>query len=226
MIRVRDDDVLLNGKVWYGQKAVDLFMRRHDELLNVGAKHVVALLCGELPLFRDLEEYLVGQFELGLLEPQIHGWCHVDYGKMPLEVTRSHLWACKDSIGRIFDAEPSIWYTPWGAHSQGLRDLAWDLGLELRSDFLQARKLVPALAGKNREEYYVKYRRAEIGLHWWHEQWVWERDIAVIKTLATGDFKYVQDITRGLAGIAEYGDPKERALAKSSGESESEPVGC
>lgn len=130
MIRIRDDDVLMESSSW--SDPFGRFRQIHDWILKSPMfVHVPTILVTEIQKFPDVIEYIREQTKIGKMIPEIHGLSHLDYAKLPIEETKQHLKICKDWIWRNTGYLPTKWYTPWGANARYLYDAAQSEGLEL-----------------------------------------------------------------------------------------------
>lgn len=173
MLRVRDDDVLLIGRGFNPETAVQRFKEIHKLIVDGDAIHVAAVLCGTIYTFPGLAEFLREQYENGTLIPEIHGWEHVDYGPMSEAEIKENLAKCVDVIKSTTNYNPTKFYTPWGGNAPYIASAAQANGLEMvdTSNTLEKPRL---FTGKLRENYSraVLSGEAEFMIHWWADRWI------------------------------------------------------
>lgn len=172
-MRVRDDDVLLIGRGFNHESAVERFKVIHGIIVNAGFVHVAALLCSSLHEFPGALEFLQEQHQNGSLIPEIHGWEHIDYATLTTDAARADLNRCIALIQAGFGYTPTKWYTPWGANAPHLVEAAKNVGLELvdTSRTLEKPRL---FTGKMRNAYSraVLSGEQEFMIHWWADRWI------------------------------------------------------
>lgn len=176
MIRVRDDDVLIDSS---GHDSAFLrFKQTHEWITSAGFMHVPAILVHNnveqghrgIKGFPEAISYIREYVEEGSMAPQIHGWEHVDYGKKSCEQVIEDIGKAKDFLFDTWGVEATKWYTPWGASQPHLWEAAANLHLELvdcsRISKLEGQYGVVARlkAGEKLEDFMGDQ---EIFYHWW-----------------------------------------------------------
>lgn len=192
MLRIRDDDVLVRSSSW--NNSFTHFKEIHEYIAGTEGKvmHVPAVLVSEIQEFPECIAYMKEQTALGTMEPEIHGYKHIDYSRLALpldkvpprgriklenysddelsvqaqEVIR-HLSSCVQWITTEFGRAPTKWYTPWGADNKLLRDCAKIVGVELigtENLFEIAAALEMLRNGASLEDI---EKRGEVMIHWW-----------------------------------------------------------
>lgn len=179
ILRIRDDDVLVSSS---GFKDVPTRFRQYHSWFEPAygkVLHVANILCGDIQQFPEAIEFIQEEFKLGHLEVQLHGWRHDRYHNMSFDEVVNSLKACQDWMGKTFNAEPSIWYTPWGSKEPHLFEAAKECGLELR-DTSNVHKPGEMLSALRRPEIYSfdKLNEKEVLTHWWERGRRVERIIA------------------------------------------------
>ncbi len=190
MIYVRDDDVLIDSSGFEDSfkhfKTVHEWICETDKLMHVPAilvHNVVKDGSRGLLGFPDAMEFIKSETAAGRMQPQIHGYEHIDYGKLNKEEVRDHLMKCQDFIWRNFNFDPTVWYTPWGASQPHLHEVTELMGLKL-VDCSRIHKL----AGKHGVVQRLRDRESpdyleddEIFFHWWEGGLRLKRVIEVLK---------------------------------------------
>lgn len=134
MIYVRDDDVLIDSRSYPDP------LKRFQQLQRWICQdphflHVPAILMYQdvstrhrgLIGFPEAVEYMQEEVDQGRMRVEIHGYEHIDYGKVSIQRARDDLRRMQDYIVMTFGTEPTTWYTPWGASQPHLHEAA---GLE------------------------------------------------------------------------------------------------
>jgi hypothetical protein len=131
MIYVRDDDVLMYDK--NKDKALRRFIKVHEKIRQLPDLliHVPTIVVKDTSRNTEVIDYLKNETEAGRMAPEIHGWNHIDYGKLDYKTVRKHLQKCKTWMLDSLGVEATKWYTPWGASQEHLHKAAKDEGLEL-----------------------------------------------------------------------------------------------
>lgn len=144
----------------------------HEKIKKYGALHVAAILVtyDSRGWYEPGLKYISTQVDNGSIEPQIHGYDHIDYAPLDEATTRSHINSCIDFTECSFGRTPTIWYTPWGANTSRLQRVANEFRLTLVdcSNINQTHKIVKALRGRNRAAYVEQYKKhGEVMIHYW-----------------------------------------------------------
>jgi len=164
-IIIRDDDVLVGSS-----SIKDTFKRfkRVHELICRAPKHLIHvpnILVEEIQEFPDCIEYIKVETKAGRMRPELHGYQHIDYGKLSSAEVKLHLSRAACWFKVQLDYYPTKWYTPWGASQPHLHEAAKLLGLKLidkskktngRYGIVQEIRNGHKLSDFN-----------EIGIHWW-----------------------------------------------------------
>lgn len=179
ILRIRDDDVLVHSSGY--SNIPTRFKQYHSWFAPVYGKvlHVANILCFDIQPYQETVEFIREEFDLGHLEPQIHGWRHDKYHQMPLAEVVDSLKKCQDWFVDVLDAQASLWYTPWGASEPHLWEAAAMVGLELRdtSKIQMPGEVVNAL--KDPANYPLdKINEKEVLSHWWERGRRIERIVA------------------------------------------------
>lgn len=179
ILRIRDDDVLVHSS---GFSNIPIrFKQYHSWFEPAYGKvlHVANILCFDIQDFPEAIEFIVEEFKLGHLEPQIHGWRHDRYHRMNVVEVVDSLKKCQEWFSKTFDANASIFYTPWGASEPHLWEAAATVGLELR-DTSNVHKPGEILSALRRPERYSfdLLNEKEVLSHWWERGRRIERIIA------------------------------------------------
>lgn len=137
MIYLRDDDVLVASRSYdceFGR-----FKQLHEWIARCPAmmhRPGIVIEGGEgggkgLQDYPEAVEYIRKETLEGRMQPELHGWFHIDYAALPLQNVREHLAEGCEWIERELGRRPTRWYTPWGADSEKLRAAAQEAGLTL-----------------------------------------------------------------------------------------------
>jgi hypothetical protein len=130
MIELRDDDVLVGSSGYEDSfkkfKQVHRWACETDKII-----HVPTILVTEIQAYPECIEYVKEETAAGRMRPEIHGFKHIDYGKLEPEDVRIHLKECQVFFNDRFNVAPTRWYTPWGASAPHLHEVAKLLGLKV-----------------------------------------------------------------------------------------------
>lgn len=131
MIAVRDDDVLLRSS--NGTDSFKRFRRVHETICSVPTRllHVPTIITDEIGEFPEAIEYIRQETAAGRMHPELHGFEHIDYGKLTKEEVKLHLSRAACWFKVQLDYLPTKWYTPWGANQPHLKEAAKELNLTL-----------------------------------------------------------------------------------------------
>jgi peptidoglycan/xylan/chitin deacetylase (PgdA/CDA1 family) len=165
MIRMRDDDVIVPSRSWpdvFGRfRQVHKWIAQCPEMI-----HVPTLITEELQEFPEVVDYIRSETLAGRMLPEFHGVFHVDYAKMAPEHVREHLDEGIDWMEANVARRPEIWYTPWGANTKELHQLAAEFGLRLVGTDPELQ--VGKVAARLREgRYTISDVPDEMFFHWW-----------------------------------------------------------
>jgi peptidoglycan/xylan/chitin deacetylase (PgdA/CDA1 family) len=197
MIYLRDDDVLVGSSGH--EDSFKKFQQVHrwicetDKLL-----HIPAILVTEIQAYPECIAYIKEETRKGRMSPEIHGYKHIDYGKLSYDEVVDHLRRCKNFIGEQFDITAKTWYTPWGANSPTLQQASAECGLIL-VDCSNLNKLngrygviQEAKEGKNIAKLFDK---KEIFYHWWQGGLRLKRMVEILKH---GSIEAAMEHTEGI----------------------------
>lgn len=176
MIYVRDDDVLIESSSYKDPfkhfQTVHDWICETDKLLHVPAilvNNVVKDGSKGITGFPEAMEYIKSETAAGRMRPEIHGYEHIDYGKLNKAEVVAHLEMCQNFMWYYFDVQPTKWYTPWGASQPHLHDAASFVGLKLvdcsNINKLAGRYGIVQQLKDGRDISYLENR--EIFFHWW-----------------------------------------------------------
>lgn len=130
MIYIRDDDVLVRSRAYVDSFAQ--FVKVHETICsNERVKHVPAILTSEIQEFPQCVAYIRQETEAGRMVPEIHGYQHVDYGKLHEDEVARHLAYCTKFHEDNFGVRPTKFFTPWGALSPRIQKACAVLDLSL-----------------------------------------------------------------------------------------------
>lgn len=183
MIYVRDDDVLIPSSSHEDPlkhfKTVHGWICETPKLL-----HVPTLLCRALTDYHTAREYIVKETAEGRMSPQIHGWEHIDYGKLSQIEVEDHLGLCTQFFWGAFKFIPTKWYTPWGASAPHLHEAAKNYGLELidcsNINKMNGRYGIIQLAKEGHDiEKFMNEK--EVFFHWWEGGMRLKRVVELLK---------------------------------------------
>jgi len=191
VLRIRDDDILVPSSSW--SNPFERFKEIHEWIVPHQGRvvHVPTILVAELQMFPECIAYIKENVANGTMEPQIHGFHHIDYSRLRLPKDRvpdrgavdlrlfnleelnvhfravqQHIATSKEWISNHFGA-PDTWYTPWGADNPLLRKVAESLKLKLvgvdKKSFLQ-HVGAELRDGKTTVD---EIKDRELFIHWW-----------------------------------------------------------
>ena len=188
----RDDDVLIGSSEY--SDPLEKFKQVHSWICEVPKEkllHVPAILLYHeratgAPGIIDIPgavEFVREETQEGRMRPEIHGYEHVDYGKLDKDTVIDHLQRCDDFIYKEFGVVPTTWYTPWGASQPHLHEAAEDAGLKLvdcsKIHKLRGRHGVVQRLRDGEDLSFLE--NDEIFMHWWEGGLRLKRVIEVIK---------------------------------------------
>lgn len=125
LIRVRTDDVLVHSDAMQGHE-FEKWRKHHHWVLEAPDNffHTAAILCSEIQDFPEAIAYIQKESAEKRLTLDLHGWQHIDYGKIPQAEIEEHLEKSFEFFYKTFNCLPFRWCTPWGANSEGIRKAA------------------------------------------------------------------------------------------------------
>ncbi len=161
MIRVRDDDVLVNHSTCDTPEL--RFRLIHEKIVAHGAHHVPTILCGPIQTFPGTIRYLLEEMDKGTVTPELHGWDHVNYENFTVAELEADLARCVDWFNETFDSPPRVFYPPWGSITPDITAAAKLYGMKAigTSDVLQPRTVVKS------PNVHRGKQDAELFIHWW-----------------------------------------------------------
>jgi len=180
MIYIRDDDVLLTSSghkdPFHQFKKIHRWIIECDKFI-----HVPTILVTEIQEFPDCIEYIKNETKEGRMKPEIHGFKHVDYASLSNREVDDHLSQCLDFFWTTFNIVPTKWYTPWGASSPDLENIASKYNLTLIdcSDLTNIGGF--AQRAQNGENLENILQEKEIFYHWWIRGLKLKRIIETVK---------------------------------------------
>lgn len=164
MLRVRDDDVLVGSSSI--KDTFSRFKSVHDLIVSIpGLIHVPAILVSEIQEFPACIEYVQKETVEGRMKPELHGYSHIDYGKLSELEIKEHLEKSFEWFSRTFGFTPTKWYTPWGALQDHIKSAAKPFNVKLVGQCMKTNGrhgIIQLLRNGNR---LTKFD--EIGIHWW-----------------------------------------------------------
>jgi hypothetical protein len=166
MIYIRDDDVLMPSSGI--QDPFKKFRRIQNWLKEVPQHfmHVPAILVTEIQQFPKCIDFVREETKEGRMEPELHGYEHIDYGRLTLNEVKNHLEMSLEWMKEEFEVVPKKWYTPWGGHNGTMEEAAHSFNLEMvttanivrPSNFLDMIKKHGPILDQD----------VEIFMHWWN----------------------------------------------------------
>lgn len=130
MIYIRDDDVLFPYKTKLYPDPEVRFREVHEWIKgNRRFLHRPAICCWEIWKYPDTMRYILEESNAGTMDPQLHGFAHVDHTLMTHENLKSAFeWSLM-----FFNAwglrRPRIFYSPWGYQNELVVKTAKEFGL-------------------------------------------------------------------------------------------------
>ena len=188
MIRVRDDDVLVNTSS--SQNPVKKFKMVHEWICEVPDTllHVPTILVTEIQEYPDIIPFIREEAAEGRMEVQIHGLQHIDYAKLEEDEIANHLEYCRGWIRKHLGCESTKFYTPWGAGADGTGEVIHHAAARVGMEVVTCEKtrnlsggcgVVQALyQGQDLHEFMGD---REILLHWWENVTRLKRVVEVLK---------------------------------------------
>lgn len=133
LIRIRTDDVLVHSEPMSGQEFHK--WKKHHQWVIEGPDyffHTAAILCKEIQDFPEAIDYIRQEVVEGRLGLDLHGWEHIDYGKLEQPEIEEHLEKSFEFFLKTFGCLPTRWATPWGGNSENISKAArkYSLGVE------------------------------------------------------------------------------------------------
>lgn len=131
LIRVRDDDVLVDSSSWTDN--LGRFKQVHEWVTDAAPRmiHIPFILVDDLKRRPDAVAFIRDETEKGLMIPEIHGKEHIDYKLLPQDQIVQHLKYCKEFLFSEFGRVPRRFATPWGANAPHIYEAAYECGLTL-----------------------------------------------------------------------------------------------
>src|SRR3990167_8760569 len=113
MLLVRDDDILVHSREFAGRE-FDRFKGAHELLCQAPGKllHAPAILVSEIQDFPQCIEYVQTETIAGRMQPELHGYKHIDYASLSIDEVREHLQKCIEWYYSTFNMFPSKWSIP------------------------------------------------------------------------------------------------------------------
>lgn len=163
---VRDDDVLISSSGFTNvvtrlKQVQSWFAQDFTKLV-----HVPNILVSEIQEFPEAIEFVREETRLGHMEPQLHGFRHIDYAKLPINEIRDHLSRSKDWMTENLGVTPTKFYTPWGANAPHIFAAAAQESMTVVdcSAIEKPGQILTAL----RRDYPLEYMEGkEVFFHWW-----------------------------------------------------------
>ena len=165
-MRVRDDDVLV-----VGAKGLEDFLKVHDICNEFQFLHVTNLVIESILHNSVFVSWLKNQLQKGIIEPQLHGYRHIDYDQLKLDEIKLDLEKSCEWFNNELEIKPTLWYTPWGSKSRKLIKAADSFGMKLKGNEKDAKLMGKnsvfdlLKAGKELDE--ILSPDKEIAVHWW-----------------------------------------------------------
>lgn len=130
LIRVRTDDVLVTSEPMKGRE-FQKWKKHHDWVLQGPPYfyHTAAIVCTDLDTFPEARDFIREEVAEGRLAVDLHGWEHVDYGKLDAASIRDHVDKSFEYFLRHFGCLPYRWCTPWGASSEEINTVCREYSL-------------------------------------------------------------------------------------------------
>lgn len=167
-VLVRDDDVLLPSSSY--SSPFGRFHQVHEWIERCpNFIHKPGILVTEIKAFPECVEYIKEKIKsTNQMEPEIHGYQHIDYGKLTKIGVKTHLDMCLEWFTHELNWTPILWYTPWGASQPHLHEAAAEMNLEL-VDTSKINKLAGRYGAVQRikDEGINWLDNQELFMHWW-----------------------------------------------------------
>jgi hypothetical protein len=178
-VRVRDDDVLVPSSSH--SDPIARFKEANHVIVKKGAIHVPAILITEIQQFPKVLPFIRQETWAGRMEPQWHGWEHVDYAKIPRKQIEREIQDSQKLFMEWFGVEFTKFYTPWGANAQHIQDACNACGIEM----VDCSNLIKCQHVIQDYQAYVN-RDIEILWHWWEGMGRLRSALNVLKLEDTG----------------------------------------
>jgi hypothetical protein len=160
MIRVRDDDILVHSSS--GHNPVERFKKVHDIIVAGGALHVPAILTLQIQKFEPAIQFIKEETDIGRMEPQWHGWDHLDYKDIKYDQICWDIAKSQILFVKWFGVRFTKFYTPWGANADHIKKACEDHGIEM----VDCTDLIRPVHVKREPEKF-RGKEVEIMVHWW-----------------------------------------------------------
>lgn len=184
MIYIRDDDVLVNSSAYTDKRKTPLerFKQIHRWICDTPKLlHVPTLVVGPLLSNPEAIAFIKEEAQCGRMLPQVHGYEHIDYGKLSKEEVIEDLKKCQEFIWKNFDIIATKWYPPWGANAPHLYAAAAARKLELIdcSSINTPGSVIQRVY--NGEDIEMFMDEKEVFVHWWERGMRLKRIVEILK---------------------------------------------
>lgn len=169
MILIRDDDVLVRSRAY--TSPFEQFVKVHEIICsNERVRHVASVLTTEIQEFPDAVRYIREEVAVGRMCAEIHGYQHIDYGKLHKDEIARHLAHAIKFHEDNFNTRPTKFFTPWGASTPGIMEACQVLDLEMM-DCSAVQKLSGKRGAyqaiKDGRDLHTEWNGKYILIHWW-----------------------------------------------------------
>jgi len=126
-LRIRIDDVLVHSKGHNPDEKFAQVVRWLEQSPLI--HHVPTILVKDIQDYPASVDLIIEKTKEGKMFPELHGWTHIDYGKLNETEIAQHLFKSVDWFEKTLGYAPKVWATPWGAESEKLTKVAYSFGL-------------------------------------------------------------------------------------------------
>ena len=198
MIRVRIDDVFVDSSAFTDEKAIARFKQIHRWIIQVPDKaiHIPTILVTEIQNYPEVIKFVKEETAEGRMSPQLHGFEHIDYAKLPESEIKDHLEKSIEWMDKNLDVQPTTWCTPWGGYNQTMQNAAdaCYLTVETTGGTLSPGKAVKT-ATDHGPDVLIRNHRT-IMAHWWERGLQILRLVEIVKYGSYTEAKYWDKETR------------------------------
>lgn len=170
MIRIRVDDVMWQSRGLTHEKCVRQITKIGRWLHQAieAFEYVPTIIVSNMEAFPEVTALIKSGTEEGAISPQIHGYEHIDYGKLKQDEIESHLDLCMTWFDKELNTVPTVWATPWGGTSPAIVQAATKFSLTVETTKLTIPPGKAISICKSFDSIEPLHGRT-IMLHWWEK---------------------------------------------------------
>lgn len=167
LVRIRIDDVMGGSSAFTKERGEHRFNQIHRWIVQSKSLiHVPTILVEDIQKYPNIIDLIKTETAAGKMDPQLHGYQHIDYGAITPEEIDEHLVKSIKWFQTVLNKEPTVWATPWGAYSETIKEAASKRFLEVETT---ANIIPPGRAveiAKNANSIRVLFGQT-VMTHWW-----------------------------------------------------------